>query len=57
MNPLIDLDFFGGIMLPYRDSIYIPGNDVVPLSNEALGQKLGKSIPTFGATIEAGLTF
>jgi hypothetical protein len=57
VNPLLNLDLFGGIQLPFRDSIYIPGNDQVPLSPAARNQKLGKALATFGTTIALGVTF
>ena len=53
-HPLVDLDLFGGILLPFRDSIFITGEKD---GKNALNQKLGTAIGTFGMTLEAGTTF
>ncbi len=55
VNPLIDVDVFGGVLLPYRDSLFVTSE-----RNEnktPLDQKLGRALPTFGMTFEAGTTF
>ena len=65
VNPLIDFDLFGGILLPFRDSLFITGENkfckgaekCTPKASDVLTQKLGKSIGTFGMTLEAGTTF
>ena len=55
VNPLIDVDLFGGILLPYRDSLFITSEHNT--KRTPLDQKLGKAIATFGLTLEAGTTF
>ena len=45
-NPVLDLDFWGGGMIPFRDSIYINGDN-----------KQGPIIPLFGLQVLAGSTF
>ncbi|MCA9488674.1 MAG: hypothetical protein KC621_02085, partial [Myxococcales bacterium] len=48
---ILDADFFGGMLLPFMDSIYVD-----PIRR---GQFLaiGTPLPTFGFTVGAGLTF
>jgi hypothetical protein len=55
VNPLVDVDAYGGIMLPYRDSLFITSENNT--SKTPLDQKIGKAIGTFGFTLEAGSTF
>jgi hypothetical protein len=57
VRPIVDLDGFGGVLVPFRDSVYIAGNDVAPLTAEARDKKLGRALPTFGFTAGIGLTF
>ncbi len=57
VRPLVDVDGFGGVMIPYRDSLYIKGNDTFPLTAEERDRRLGKVLPTFGFTVGVGLTF
>ncbi len=45
-NPVLDLDFWGGGMIPFRDSVYINGDN-----------KQGPFIPIFGLQVLAGSTF
>jgi len=46
VRPLLDTDFWGGAMIPFRSSVLIDD-----------GNKLGAPLPTFGATLTAGTTF
>ncbi|NCG19674.1 MAG: hypothetical protein GWP91_11760 [Rhodobacterales bacterium] len=48
VRPLVNVDLFGGAMVPYRDTFsLIPQPD----------QKLGKPLPTFGFALSIGSTF
>jgi hypothetical protein len=57
VNPLIDVDVFGGILLPVRDSLFITGEKSGARGADLLNQRTGKPIATFGMTLEAGTTF
>lgn len=46
VRPIFDADLFGGIMVPFRDSVFIVGD-----------KKLGKVLPDFGMKVSVGLTF
>jgi hypothetical protein len=46
VRPLLNVDSFGGVMIPFRDSQHIQGSDL-----------LGAPILTFGGTVSAGTTF
>ncbi len=46
VRPLLDTDFWGGVMVPFRDSVHIDGDN-----------SLGSPLPNFGATLTAGTTF
>jgi hypothetical protein len=48
VRALLDLDFFGGMLLPFRDSFFLRDEGFMVV---------GKPIPTFGFTAGAGLTF
>ncbi len=46
VNPVLDLDFWGGTGIPFRDSLFVDAN-----------KKLGTPTVIFGAQVLAGLTF
>jgi len=54
VRPILDADFWGGTLLPYRDSVFTNGKFN---ENSKKDLKIGKPIINFGATISAGLTF
>ena len=53
VRPIVDADFWGGALLPYRDSVFTNGKT----NKGGNDLKIGKPIVNFGATIAAGLTF
>jgi len=52
VRAILDVDFFGGVLAPYRNSIYMAPYDG---TNRFLF--VGKPFATFGFTVGAGLTF
>jgi hypothetical protein len=53
VRPIADADFWGGALLPYRDSLFTNGQS----NGNGDDLKIGKPIVNFGATLSAGLTF
>jgi len=53
VRPIADADFWGGALLPYRDSIFTNGR--TNANSDAI--KIGAPVVNFGATLSAGLTF
>ena len=53
VRPIADADFWGGMLLPYRDSLFTNGQ--TNANNADL--KIGSPIASFGATLSAGLPF
>ncbi len=52
VRAILDVDFFGGVLAPYRNSIYM-----APYDGRNRFLFLGKPFATFGFTVGAGLTF
>jgi hypothetical protein len=50
VRALVDADFFGGMLLPFRDSLFLK-------APAPRFMAVGKPLPTFGFTAGAGLTF
>jgi hypothetical protein len=52
VRAILDVDFFGGVLAPYRNSIYM-----APYDGRNRFLLVGKPFATFGFTVGAGLTF
>jgi len=46
VRPMLDVDFYAGALVPFRDSFLIDDGD-----------KIGSPLPTFGTTVSAGVSF
>mgnify|MGYP007044688038 FL=1 len=57
VRALLDIDFFGGVLLPFRNSIYMRSWADIERSGEAHFLRVGKPFATFGFTAGAGITF
>jgi hypothetical protein len=49
---LLDIDLYGGAMVPYRDSVFTAGEN-----GNGKPKKLGKAMPNFGFVASVGMTF
>lgn len=52
VRPLVDMNFYGGAMIPYRDSVFTAG-----LNANGVPKKIGSPLIRFGFQVSAGLTF
>lgn len=57
VRAILDVDFFGGTLLPFRNSIYMISRSELAATGKSGFLRVGKPFATFGFTAGAGLTF
>jgi hypothetical protein len=57
VRAILDVDFFGGVLLPFRNSIYMIIRSELSAQGKSGFLRVGAPFATFGFTAGAGLTF
>lgn len=57
VRAILDVDFFGGTLLPFRNSIYMISRSQLAAQGKSGFLRVGRPFATFGFTAGAGITF